>query len=398
MCIAGRVMKNPRYTKTKKNEGVIPPCFDERLKWIEIPCGVCAECRKKKASDWQIRLQEEYKTQRKGQFVTLTISDEQGETIAKEIGTKDSKAIATIMVARFRERWRKKYKTSPRHWLITELGHSGEYKDSKGRTREKTERLHLHGIIFEEEWKFGEMHKLNEYNKNSPRTASELEKIWKYGLVSVGYSEVNERMITYVTKYITKIDNEHKGYYGTILTSPGMGKGYVDAPINKNRHKWNGRKTEKKYKRNDGVEKAMPTYIKNKLWDTKEREMLRRWQMDEEETWVAGYKIDAWDSRTILAAKKQIQQQHEARNLWNEAKANYEWRNGAKTDVYAQVIDSKKGLVYNPAEWEVDDGIVGLCEAEADDSGLSSGVSARPGGAKMDWGGGEEFAGEFNTN
>ena len=44
--------------------------------------------------------------------------------------------IATLAVRRFLERWRKKYKKSVRHWLVTELG------------QKNTEHLHLHGIIW----------------------------------------------------------------------------------------------------------------------------------------------------------------------------------------------------------------------------------------------------------
>ena len=34
--------------KTKKNKGVIPPCPDERLRYVTASCGECYECRKQK--------------------------------------------------------------------------------------------------------------------------------------------------------------------------------------------------------------------------------------------------------------------------------------------------------------------------------------------------------------
>ena len=38
---------------------------DRRLRWIQIPCGHCEECRHAKANEWRIRLMEEIKSDRK---------------------------------------------------------------------------------------------------------------------------------------------------------------------------------------------------------------------------------------------------------------------------------------------------------------------------------------------
>ena len=97
-----------------------------------------------------------------GKFVTLTFSEESlvelGED--KNINTLNGynldNGIATLAVKRFLGRWRKKYKKSVKHWLVTELG--GKY----------TERIHLHGIIFTDE------------NEET------IGKIWKYGNIKLG--------------------------------------------------------------------------------------------------------------------------------------------------------------------------------------------------------------------
>ena len=83
-------------------------------------------------------------------------------------------------------------KVSVRHWLITELGHRG------------TENIHLHGIIWTSE-------------------LSDIEKIWNYGYVYIGYSGINEATANYISKYILKSDFNHKEFKGKILCSRGIG-------------------------------------------------------------------------------------------------------------------------------------------------------------------------------
>ena len=55
MCLYPTLIDNPKYKSNKKNGGVIPHCFDERIKKVPLGCGYCEECRKKKAGQWYIR-------------------------------------------------------------------------------------------------------------------------------------------------------------------------------------------------------------------------------------------------------------------------------------------------------------------------------------------------------
>ena len=133
---------------------------------VPVGCGQCMECRKQKAGAWSIRLQEEVNEHKPGwkHFITLTLSNEQLQYITQGKDTNGVKrytpitgkgyefdnAIATTATRRFLERWRKKYKRSIKHWLITELGGNG------------TENIHLHGVLF-----------LNEYlQRYKPQTIS----------------------------------------------------------------------------------------------------------------------------------------------------------------------------------------------------------------------------------
>ena len=87
--------------------------------------------------------------------------------------------IATQAIHLWRERWRKLYKKSVRHWLITELGHQG------------TENIHLHGLLWTNE------------------TKETIQQIWQYGYIWQG-TWVNEQTINYITKYVLKQDQQHK--------------------------------------------------------------------------------------------------------------------------------------------------------------------------------------------
>ena len=142
MCLYPKLIKNPKYRINKKNNGNIPEMIDDRAAYVPIGCGKCIECRKQKADNWKIRLYEEVKTDKTGKFVTLTFSDESLIKLWDYCEQKNYSSynkdndIATKAVRLFLERYRKHYKKSMKHWLITELGHTG------------TERIHLHGILF----------------------------------------------------------------------------------------------------------------------------------------------------------------------------------------------------------------------------------------------------------
>ena len=47
-----------------------------------------------------------------------------------------------------------------------------------------------------------------------------IQDIWKYGIIWIG-QYTNERTINYIMKYITKVDEDHKGFKAVILTSAG---------------------------------------------------------------------------------------------------------------------------------------------------------------------------------
>lgn len=268
MCLYEQEMINPKYTVNKKNKGIIPIPKDKRLKYIKTACGWCKECRAKIARDWLIRLNEEIKINKNAHFVTLTLSVDDIIQLEKEIykckykgiseyiGETDVNLLASFAVRRWTERYRKHKKKAPRHFLVTELGHTN------------SERIHLHGLI----WGEKEM----------------IEKTWKYGNVNIG-EWVDERTINYITKYITKIDKVHPGYKQATFTSKGMGKEYIEK--NRYKHIFKGKETNTKYKLKDGRQIELPRYYKEKLWNEQEREELYIKTLDENIISLGGEKI-----------------------------------------------------------------------------------------------------------
>lgn len=265
MCLYPKLILNRKYTVTKKNKGVVPYMYDPRLKYVAVGCGNCIECRKQKANGWRTRMLEELKhNPTKANFVTLTFSNESLMELCEAIKCKESNAAAGLAVRRFLERWRKKYKKSVRHWLITELG------------QDNTERIHLHGIIW------------------TDKDKDEISKIWQYGHIDIG-EYCDESTINYIVKYVTKIDEKHKNFRGQIFCSAGIGKDFINT-YNARERKYKGYgKTNETYPLKNGTKIGLPIYYRNKLYTEEEREKLWLEKLDKGERYVLGQKVRKGD-------------------------------------------------------------------------------------------------------
>ena len=243
------------------------------------------ECTKKKARNWKVRILEEIKQDNKCMFVTLTFSNDSLLTLYNDIkhviknGKIPENEVVTRGVRLFLERWRKKYKKSVKHWLITELGHKG------------TERIHLHGLI----WSLDK---------------EEIEKIWNYGTVWFG-QYVNEKTVNYIIKYCTKMDLDHKGYSPKILCGKGIGSGYLNS-YNLDLNKFNGDKTKEFYRLSNGNKMALPIYYRNNLYKDDEREYLWINLLDKNVRYIGGVEVDGDNEElifNILESKRRLNSQ-----------------------------------------------------------------------------------------
>lgn len=259
MCLYPRLIRNKKYLSNKKNKGNIPICKDERTKFVPVGCGRCIECRKQKAQEWKVRLNEELRENPHAHFVTFTFEESKLDELCKELHTEDADIVSTIAIRRFTERWRKKYKKAPRHFLINELGHTG------------TERLHFHGIIWCE---------------NVPRET--IEQIWQYGMIWIG-EYVNVKTINYIVKYVTKLDKDHNDFIQHIFASKGLGKGYMKRP-NALLNAYKGENTREYYTLPNGMRVNLPIYYRNHIYTEEERETLWLNKLDEQTRYILGVK------------------------------------------------------------------------------------------------------------
>lgn len=303
MCLYSRLLENPRYKANFKNGGIIPPIRDIRTNYVPTGCGKCIECRKKKARDWQIRLLEDIKDNTNGIFITLTFSTESLIKLERDVnnwmiidgkrvkikrklnGYDLDNEICKRAVRLFNERYRKKYHKGLRHWLVTELGHTG------------TEHVHLHGIIY------------------TNISAYELTDFWQYGFTWTGddiygrkVNYVDESTVNYITKYVSKIDFEHREYNPIILNSPGIGIGYIKRARD---NKFHGSDTMDYYRTSTGHKVQLPQYYRNKLYTDDEREELWLHKLDKNERYICGEKIKADDSVNLVG----LLRYHRKRNI-----------------------------------------------------------------------------------
>ena len=85
-----------------------------------------------------------------------------------------------------------------------------------------------------------------------------IEEKWSYGITYTG-NFVNEKTINYITKYMTKIDEEHPDFVGKVLCSRGIGAGYTKRP-DAAKHKYKKGETIETYRLRNGAKINLPIF------------------------------------------------------------------------------------------------------------------------------------------
>lgn len=279
MCLNPVKIKNPAYSISKKNPLNDRQPIDERLRYIEVPCGHCPECRYKKKMSWQIRLQEhnKYMTEigYKGYFVTLTFSEHSLIKLSHYTHSNDALIICSTAIRLFRDRFRKSAfsdLSELHYFLIPELGH------------QNTQRLHLHGII----WINQQLPEIYTDRYVRPRTdGSTLSKIWLYGNIYFGHN-VSNKAINYITKYMLKKDNNHPDFNPNPYHTRFLGDNFLKEHSH---YKFDGSKTITQYRLDNGKLTSLPSYYMHKLYDPLEREFLQAQLLDTEYKFIHGIKV-----------------------------------------------------------------------------------------------------------
>ena len=296
MCLYPRLIRNRKYTPNKKNGGIVPEVKDKRVLSVPVGCGKCLECRRQKSRQWQVRLQEDIRVNKNAKFVTFTFSERELQKLDNEIeglsGYDRDNEICRLAVRRFTERWRKQYKKTIRHWLVTELG------------SQNTERVHMHGLLWTDE------------------TNAVIEEKWKYGKIWVG-DYVSGKTINYIVKYINKVDKAHKEYNSKIFTSKGIGGNYMQRK-DIERNAYNDEKTIETYKTRQGIELALPIYYRNKIYSDEEKELLWLQKLDEEVRYVDGVKVDISKGEEEYYKLLEVKRQKSKRLGYGDDSVNWE--------------------------------------------------------------------------
>lgn len=288
MCLNPVKIKNPAYSISKKNPLNDRQPIDERLRYIEVPCGHCPECRYKKKMSWQIRLQEhnKYMTEigYKGYFVTLTFSEQSLIKLAHFTHSNDALIICSTAIRLFRDRFRKSAisdLSQLHYFLIPELGH------------QNTERLHLHGII----WLNNQLPEIYIDRYVMPRTVgSTLSQLWLYGNIYFGHN-ISNRAINYITKYMLKKDNDHPDFNPNPYHSRYLGDNFLKEHQN---YKFVGKNTITQYRLDNGKLTSLPSYYLHKLYTPLEREFLQVQLLDTEYKFIHGIKVHSSQVTTDL--------------------------------------------------------------------------------------------------
>ncbi|UDN67599.1 replication initiator protein [robinz microvirus RP_65] len=222
-----------------------------------IPCGICAECFKRKVSQWQFRLMQEDKHADSSQFITLTynvascpITEDGRKTILKKHVSQFIKKLRACQRRRETKHFRKlKVPMSRRSYSRIKFYGVGEYGG-------KTRRPHYHVILFNAD-------------------ASLIDQSWDNGTVHHG--EVSGASVGYTLKYISKRSRIGRNSNDTrnptfSLQSKGLGLSYLTPAM----IQWHKADLQNRmYCTISGGRKvAMPRYYKLRIYSELEKQAL----------------------------------------------------------------------------------------------------------------------------
>lgn len=202
---------------------------------VNVPCGRCPECVKKRVSSWSCRLQKEADVSTSAFFVTLTFS-----TQHVPISKNGYMTLCKEELQKFFKRLRKRNYIKLKYYAVGEYG--GKFK-----------RPHYHIILFN-------------------ATEESICKAWEKGQVHLG--KVEPASIAYCFKYISKDKTlkQHKNddrLKEFSLMSKGLGKCYIDDKTNL---EWHIADLDNRYyiPIRGGDKASMPRYYRNKIYNSEQ--------------------------------------------------------------------------------------------------------------------------------
>lgn len=193
-------------------------------KFVNVPCGMCADCLKERSRQWAIRILKEAEQYDKNYFITLTYDDKhlpKNRMLVHDEISKFNKKLKTYLKDNG-------YKSDFRFYGV------GEYGSNTGRP-------HYHIIYFN----FPELRDLKFYNSTDSGdllfTSEFLTNTWSKGHVILGSVDVGSA--SYVARYCDKkrlLNKEQKKdyiskgivpEYSVMSRRPGIGHNYLEKLI-----------------------------------------------------------------------------------------------------------------------------------------------------------------------
>lgn len=245
-CLHPISITNPRYrSKDWERTGDGAPWSRPDYKII-VPCGHCILCRKRKSTDWHFRLFHEFlgtpfidkkQTRRNVLFCTFTFNNDH----LPDDSQNGLRSRIAPFIRQWRDVWRKRYGTSPRYWITTDIGNEG--------------RLHLHAVIFNPTYKDGRRIPKSKLFMTTERwikdhpgkpVPSDLQCCWRYGFCTYCSYLEGEAGIHYVAGYLNgsnvlkqveagKVPKKHRKalcrkalhHIPAVFVSSGLGKSFL---------------------------------------------------------------------------------------------------------------------------------------------------------------------------
>ena len=95
----------------------------------------------------------------------------------------------------------------------------------------------------------------------------------------------------YITKYMLKINEKRPEFKGKVLSSAGIGKGYLNRNDAK-RNAFKEEETDETYKLRNGIKINLPNYYKNHIYTEEEKEKLWIIKQEKGYRYIQGEKVD----------------------------------------------------------------------------------------------------------
>lgn len=249
----------------------------KEYEYIPVPCGKCAECRKRKVDEWVFRMSEEDKVASSSHFVTLTYNTQCVPITPNGYMTLDKEDLQ-----KFFKRLRKNTGYEKiKYYAVGEYG-------------EKNQRPHYHAIVFNcptavsysDAWSLTKKAWLKRYdpklkNGRPYDPYPGLTDSDKIVLGDVHIGQTTGPSIAYTVKYLdkkrrtTKHSREDFAREFSVM-SRGLGKNYISDETKK----YHREHPDQLYLTMPGGKKiAMPKYYRNQIWPVDEMELERSEQL-----------------------------------------------------------------------------------------------------------------------